>query len=184
VMHKLSVDLSQQSHPHLPCSSAFISTTSSLATKRTPKHQRHCSQRVMAFEREWPDPQFVAEVEEAFPDQGIANVEEARVTKIFTTFRHSHSHGSLLHSLSCLIIPVAKNRLLLQALISSLGWKYLDVRSTLECEDVGRIKDSINVPMVNAVKKWDPEQQKKVVKKEDNPDFLKQVMHNTYLFQL
>ncbi|DBA86354.1 hypothetical protein WJX79_004408 [Trebouxia sp. C0005] len=120
-------------------SSAFISTTSSLAAKRTPKHQKHCRQRVMAFEREWPDPQFIAEVEEAFPDQGIANVEEAR------------------------------------ALISSLGWKYLDVRSSLECEDVGRIKDSINVPMVNAVKKWDPEQQKKVVKKEDNPDFLKQV---------
>ena len=37
----------------------------------------------MAFEREWPDPQFVAEVEEAFPDQGIANVEEARVNKTF-----------------------------------------------------------------------------------------------------
>ena len=66
----------------------------------------------MAFEREWPDPQFVAEVEEAFPDQGIANVEEARVIKIFTAFRNSHSHGSLSHSLSCFIIPVAKNMLL------------------------------------------------------------------------
>jgi len=75
------------SHPHLPCSSAFISTTSSLATMRTPKHQRHCSQRVMAFEREWPDPQFVAEVKEAFPDQGIANVEEARVITTFTNFQ-------------------------------------------------------------------------------------------------
>jgi hypothetical protein len=38
--------------------------------------------------------------------------------------------------------------------------------------------------MVNAEKKWDPEQQKKVVKKEDNPDFLKQVMRNTYLLQV
>lgn len=54
---------------------------------RTPKHQRHCSQRVMAFEREWPDPQFVAEVKEAFPDQGIANVEEARVITTFTNFQ-------------------------------------------------------------------------------------------------
>ncbi len=89
-----------------------------------------------------------------------------------------------MHSLSCVIILVAKIRLLLQALISSLGWTYLDVRSSLECEDVGRIKGSINVPMVNAVKKWDPEQQKKVVKKQDNPDFLKQVMHNTYMYQL
>ena len=33
----------------------------------------------MAFEREWPEPAFIGEVEEAFPDQGIANVEEARV---------------------------------------------------------------------------------------------------------
>lgn len=33
----------------------------------------------MAFEREWPNPEFIKEVEEAFPDQGIANVEEARV---------------------------------------------------------------------------------------------------------
>ena len=62
----------------------------------------------MAFEREWPDPQFIAEVEEAFPDQGIANVEEARVIEAFTIFRHSHSHGNLLHSLSCLVSPVAK----------------------------------------------------------------------------
>ncbi len=33
----------------------------------------------MAFERAWPDPEFIQEVEEAFPEQGIANVEEARV---------------------------------------------------------------------------------------------------------
>ena len=37
----------------------------------------------MAFQREWPDPEFVKEVEEAFPDQGIANVEEARVSVAF-----------------------------------------------------------------------------------------------------
>lgn len=42
-------------------------------------HQRRCTQRVMAYEREWPDREFISEVEEAFPDQGIANVEEARV---------------------------------------------------------------------------------------------------------
>ena len=63
----------------------------------------------------------------------------------------------------------------MQALVSSLGWTYLDVRSSLECSDVGKIKDSVNIPIVNASKKWDPEQQKKVVKKEDNPDFVKQV---------
>ena len=44
----------------------------------------------MAFEREWPDPQFVAEVEEAFPDQGIANVEEARVIQTFNFQRQPY----------------------------------------------------------------------------------------------
>lgn len=92
-----------------------------------------------AFQREWPDSDFIAEVEEAFPDQGIANVEEAR------------------------------------ALVSSLGWTYLDVRPSIEVEDVGKVKNSVNVPIVNATKKWDSEQQKKVVKKEDNPNFVAQV---------
>lgn len=64
----------------------------------------------------------------------------------------------------------------LQALTSTLGWTYLDVRSSLECEDVGKVKGSVNVPMVNATKKWDSEQQKKVVKKEDNPNFVQQVI--------
>lgn len=36
----------------------------------------------MAYEREWPDKQFIKEVEEAFPDQGIANVEEGRVRNV------------------------------------------------------------------------------------------------------
>ena len=70
--------------------------------------------------------------------------------------------------------------LLFQALTSSLGWTYLDVRSALELEEVGRIKDSVNVPIVNATKKWDSEQQKKVVKKEDNPDFVKQATPHVY----
>lgn len=30
--------------------------------------------------RQWPDPEFVQEVKEAFPDKGIATVEEARVS--------------------------------------------------------------------------------------------------------
>ena len=59
--------------------------------------------------------------------------------------------------------------------MSSLGWTYLDVRSQLEVQDVGRVKDSVNVPLVIATKRWDSEQQKKVVKKEDNLDFIKQV---------
>ena len=36
----------------------------------------------MAYHREWPEPEFIKEVEEAFPEQGIANVEEARVSEL------------------------------------------------------------------------------------------------------
>jgi hypothetical protein len=31
--------------------------------------------------REWPDPDFIAETKAAFPDKGIANAEEARVSR-------------------------------------------------------------------------------------------------------
>lgn len=102
-------------------------------------HQRRCTQRVMAYEREWPDREFISEVEEAFPDQGIANVEEAR------------------------------------ALVSSLGWTYLDVRSKLETEDVGKVKIAVNIPCVNCTKKWNSEQGKKVIQKEENEAFLDMV---------
>ena len=60
-------------------SSARVSTISSFAPRKAALHQGRCSQRVMAFEREWPEPEFIKEVEESFPEQGIANVEEARV---------------------------------------------------------------------------------------------------------
>lgn len=65
-----------------------------------------------------------------------------------------------------------------QALVSSLGWTYLDVRPSIEVEDVGKVKNSVNVPIMNATKKWDSEQQKKVVKKEDNPNFVAQASQN------
>lgn len=63
----------------------------------------------------------------------------------------------------------------LQALISSLGWTYLDVRSALESQEVGRVKVSVNVPFVNCTKKWDSKQGKKVVQKQENADFVKMV---------
>lgn len=63
----------------------------------------------------------------------------------------------------------------LQALVSSLGWTYLDVRSALENEEVGRVRMSVNVPFVNCTKKYDSKQGKKVVQKQDNPDFVKMV---------
>ncbi|KAI8113939.1 hypothetical protein M9434_002067 [Picochlorum sp. BPE23] len=92
-----------------------------------------------AYLREYPDPEFIEEVKENFPEQPIANVEEARV------------------------------------LFSELGYKYLDVRPELELDAVGKVRDSINVPIVNAKWRYDPEEQKKVVDKSDNPDFVKMV---------
>ena len=76
----------------------------------------------------------------------------------------------------CLVWDPFATLLLMQALTSSLGWTYLDVRSQLEVQDVGRVKDSVNIPMVFATKKWDSGQQKKVVKKEDNTNFIRDVM--------
>lgn len=62
-----------------------------------------------------------------------------------------------------------------QALVSSLGWTYLDVRSKLETEDVGKVKIAVNIPCVNCTKKWNSEQGKKVIQKEENEAFLDMV---------
>ena len=87
-------------------SSARISTISSLAPRKATLQQRRCTQRVRAFEREWPAPEFIKEVEEAFPDQGIANVEEARVCLLRLHHYSSDAmlqtdHASLIVMLSC-----------------------------------------------------------------------------------
>lgn len=60
-------------------------------------------------------------------------------------------------------------------LFSEAGYVYLDVRPELELEETGRVKGSINVPIMNAKWKYDPEEKKKVVEKSDNPDFVKMV---------
>lgn len=62
-----------------------------------------------------------------------------------------------------------------QALVSSLGWTYLDVRSKLETEDVGKVRIAVNIPCVNCTKKWSSEQGKKVIQKEENEAFLDMV---------
>lgn len=55
------------------------------------------------------------------------------------------------------------------------------MRPALENEDVGKVKGSVNVPIMNSTKKWDSEQQKKVIKKEDNPNFVAQASHNEHV---
>lgn len=64
--------------------------------------------------------------------------------------------------------------LCLQCLYSNGGYTYLDVRSSLEVEEVGKVKDSVNIPWVICSRVWDPQEQKKVIKKEDNTDFIAQ----------
>ena len=63
----------------------------------------------------------------------------------------------------------------MQVLFSEDGYTYLDVRPALEYEEAGRVKGSVNIPIVNAKRVWDPEQKKKVIKKEDNDKFAEQV---------
>jgi len=63
----------------------------------------------------------------------------------------------------------------LQVLFSALGYKYLDVRPTIETEEVGKVKGSINVPLMNAKWKFDSKENKRVMEKSENADFVKQV---------
>lgn len=74
--------------------------------------------------------------------------------------------------LSC---PYVTCHCLAQCLYSNGGYTYLDVRSALEVEEVGKVKDSVNIPFVICTRVWDPQEQKKVVKKENNNDFIAQV---------
>lgn len=63
----------------------------------------------------------------------------------------------------------------LQVLFSELGYTYLDVRPELELDAVGKVRGSINVPIMNAKWRYDTEKKEKVVDKSENPDFVKMV---------
>lgn len=106
---------------------------------RTQRAAGVCVHAYDEYIREWPIPEFIAEVKQAFPEKMIATVEEARV------------------------------------LFSEDGYVYLDVRPTLECEEVGKVKGSVNIPLWNSRRVWDAQANAKVVHKEENPDFINQV---------
>lgn len=63
----------------------------------------------------------------------------------------------------------------LQCLFSNGGYTWLDVRSELENEEVGKVKGSVNVPFVHLKRVYNPETQERDMKKTPNPDFVKQV---------
>lgn len=49
-----------------------------------------------------------------------------------------------------------------QVLFSEDGYVYLDVRSQLENEEIGKVKGSVNIPFVHARRVWNAEEGKKV----------------------
>jgi hypothetical protein len=57
---------------------AFFGGSAQLAAAR-PQRCRRAALRAQAFQSEWPDPDFIKETKEAFPEKGVASVEEARV---------------------------------------------------------------------------------------------------------
>ncbi len=42
------------------------------------------------------------------------------------------------------------------------GYTWVDVRSALECDEVGKAKQALNIPVTNAKRVYSPEQRKKV----------------------
>ena len=73
------------------------------------------------------------------------------------------------YRLSCMVWTCAEQ------VLYETGYTYLDVRPELECDLVGKFKGSVNIPIMHATRKWSPEEQKKVVEKTENPDFVKMV---------
>lgn len=63
----------------------------------------------------------------------------------------------------------------MQALYSNGGYTYLDVRSALEVDEVGKVKDSVNIPFVICTRVYDAQEGKKVIKKEENTEWINQV---------
>lgn len=55
-----------------------------------------------------------------------------------------------------------------------MGYTYVDVRPTQECENEGRIRTSVNVPIVNAKAVYNSSTKQRELIKTPNPDFVKQ----------
>ncbi len=91
--------------------------------------------------RQHPDPDYIKEVLAAFPEEGVANVEQALVRA--TGPCDAIMVGSEHPSLECDE----------QVLYLEGGYKFLDVRSDRE-RDLGSIKGSIHVPFSQDKKSW------------------------------
>lgn len=55
------------------------------------------------------------------------------------------------------------------------GYTYLDVRPALELEEAGKVRESVNVPFMNAKWKYNAEERKKEMVRTPNDKFLEQM---------
>lgn len=62
-----------------------------------------------------------------------------------------------------------------RTLFSDGGYTYLDVRPKVECEDLGKVRGCVNIPIVNSVRKYNAEQGKKVSTTSTNDNFIADV---------
>lgn len=62
-----------------------------------------------------------------------------------------------------------------QVLFSELGYNYIDVRPAYEYDEAGKVKGSVNIPIKNTNKVFSAAENKKILVKEENPNFLKMV---------
>eukprot|EP00955_Chlamydomonas_euryale_P092873 364743-Chlamydomonas_euryale.AAC.72 len=58
----------------------------------------------------------------------------------------------------------------------NIGYIFLDVRTDLETEQSGKLRNCVHVPFRIAKKRWDSDQGKSVVTVSDNENFLRDVM--------
>lgn len=66
-----------------------------------------------------------------------------------------------------------------QCLIQEAGYVYLDVRSELANDMIGKVPGSVNIPIVKAKRRFDSELKDNVVETEDLPDFIERVGFTT-----
>lgn len=88
-----------------------------------------------------PDPNFIKETLAAFPDEGVANVEQALVRRVH------FPHAIRITGTLTVLIKWP------QVLYLEGGYKFFDVRSDRE-RDFGAIRGSIHVPYTKDKKSW------------------------------
>lgn len=92
------------------CRGAFFGGCQRLRAAR-PQQRRQTALSAQAFQAEWPDPDFIKETKEAFPEKGVATVEEARVrcsgvtcSRLLIAHGRTHNAALFAESSDCLCL--------------------------------------------------------------------------------